>query len=617
MSHFVITGVQGAGAPNRLEINDFVKNDKFFSLFVQALTTMQKDNQADVPSFFSVGKVHGLPYKTWDGAVGSHPWNPNTTWGGYCTHGSVLFPTWHRPYMILYEQIIQSYAKQIAATYSVDRNDWVQAANELRHPFWDWASNSVPPDEVVALPQVQITGPAGTKITVDNPLYQYTFHPIDPSFPNPYSLWQTTLRQPTTEDESAQDDVDQLKAVLGSAQSDITSSTYNMLTRVTDWPGFSNHTPGDGGSTSNSLEAIHDGIHVDVGGAGQMGDPAVAAYDPIFYLHHCNVDRMLQLWSALHPDVWVSSNSAETGTYTIPANTKVDENTPLTPFWKTQSTFWESSATRSTSPLGYTYPDFNGLDTNDPSAVQAAIANIVNQLYGSSVFGVQAFARPAAGAVSAPKKPAAPAPAAAPAAPAAPPPPPAAVPAPAVPHAAPAQHVLAPPSAYAPPQVPIPAPKPLYDWTCRVHFKKYELGASCAVLIFLGDVPEEPSKWRTCPNYVGAHYGFVNSKAEKCDNCRSQADLVVEGFVHLDSAIISKHGPDLSPEHVKPYLKHHLKWRVQKANGEAANLSSLEVSVYETPISYPPGATLPVYGKRTHHTEITHGREGGSRHHHH
>jgi tyrosinase len=49
-----------------------------------------------------------------------------------------------------------------------------------------------------------------------------------------------------------------------------------MLLRVHDWPAFSNHTPGDGGSLSNSLEAIHDRIHFYVGGAGHMGDAAVA-----------------------------------------------------------------------------------------------------------------------------------------------------------------------------------------------------------------------------------------------------------------------------------------------------------------------------------------------------
>jgi Common central domain of tyrosinase len=61
---------------------------------------------------------------------------------------------------------------------------------------------------------------------------------------------------------------------LSSVQNDITQSTYNLLTRVRTWPAFSNHTPGDGGSSSNSLEAIHDEIHGTIG--GQMGDPSVA-----------------------------------------------------------------------------------------------------------------------------------------------------------------------------------------------------------------------------------------------------------------------------------------------------------------------------------------------------
>ena len=42
MSHFVVSGAaggstQGAAAPNRLEINVFVKNDRYFSLYIQAL----------------------------------------------------------------------------------------------------------------------------------------------------------------------------------------------------------------------------------------------------------------------------------------------------------------------------------------------------------------------------------------------------------------------------------------------------------------------------------------------------------------------------------------------------------------------------------------------------
>jgi len=54
-----------------------------------------------------------------------------------------------------------------------------------------------------------------------------------------------------------------------------------MLTRVHTWPAFSNHTAGEGGGLANSLEVIHDNIHGQVGGEGQMGDPAVAGIVPL------------------------------------------------------------------------------------------------------------------------------------------------------------------------------------------------------------------------------------------------------------------------------------------------------------------------------------------------
>jgi tyrosinase len=41
MSHFVITGANGgAAAPNRIEINDFVKTKEPFSLYIQALSEL-------------------------------------------------------------------------------------------------------------------------------------------------------------------------------------------------------------------------------------------------------------------------------------------------------------------------------------------------------------------------------------------------------------------------------------------------------------------------------------------------------------------------------------------------------------------------------------------------
>ena len=44
-------------------------------------------------------------------------------------------------------------------------------------------------------------------------------------------------------------------------------------------------------------------------------------------MHHCNVDRLLSLWAALNPTVWVTANVEQNGTWTIPNGAKVDENT--------------------------------------------------------------------------------------------------------------------------------------------------------------------------------------------------------------------------------------------------------------------------------------------------
>jgi len=56
---------------------------------------------------------------------------------------------------------------------------------------------------------------------------------------------------------------------------------------------------------SNALQDIHNGIHGWTGGftfengrpvGGDMGSVATAAFDPIFWSHHCMIDRIWHLW---------------------------------------------------------------------------------------------------------------------------------------------------------------------------------------------------------------------------------------------------------------------------------------------------------------------------------
>jgi tyrosinase len=300
----------------------------------------------------------------------------------------------------------------------------------------------------------------------------------------------------------------------------------------------------------------------------------------MFFLHHCNVDRMLSLWAAINPGVWVSKGPAEGGTFTITGSASVDANSSmlndpctsylvftgtlaLTPFWESQTTYWLPSQCTATGNFKYSYPEFNGLDLGNPNAVKAAIGNYINQQYGgggaSSLFRggapLSLFAQSAAGGAQAPAQGRSESQST---------------------EAAPAVKSGASgiahefhsrggnPHTAQKPQHGQEGDKTTYDWTVRIHFKKNELGGSFAVLIFLGQVPDDPSQWRTAPTFVGAHHAFVNSAASQCNNCRDQADSVSEGFVHLSSAIAQRSGlSSFDPSVVSPYLRENLHWRVQ------------------------------------------------------
>lgn len=104
--------------------------------------------------------------------------------------------SWHRPYVVLFEvgsspyylhdrtvvltslqQVLVSHAKRIAQTYPPRyRQQYIQAAENLRSPFWDWAAVSqVPPASVPAKMTVNFPNGEGLqKRQIDNPLATYS-----------------------------------------------------------------------------------------------------------------------------------------------------------------------------------------------------------------------------------------------------------------------------------------------------------------------------------------------------------------------------------------------------------------------------------------------------------
>jgi tyrosinase len=206
----------------------------------------------------------------------------------------------------------------------------------------------------------------------------------------------------------------------------------------------------------------------------------------------------------------------------------------LTPFWNGSTTFYKSTESEVSdwTKLNYTYPEFVDLDGLPENQIKLAIREKVNALYGAQN-PVESFA-----AVAPPKDLA-----------------------PQAFAAAPVSFIsLMPSSADAAAQ----ASNNFTEWYVRIRSKRFEVGVSYTVLIFLGEPPASPSQWRTSPNLAGVHAEFVNSHTEGCPNCNVQRDMVTEGFVSITESL-KRRGFEHRPEaEVDAYLKENIHWRIQK-----------------------------------------------------
>ncbi|EMD35087.1 hypothetical protein CERSUDRAFT_116584 [Gelatoporia subvermispora B] len=551
MSHPVITGANGGPGPegrwqNRLEIREFMKNGKQFSLYIQALQRLMKLDFANDLSFSSIGGIHGMPYVQW-GKSGASTQPPDTDFGGYCTHGSVLFPTWHRPYVALFEQELYKHANEIASSYD---DEWKAAAHNLRSPYWDWASvdsdKKIPKE--LTTPTIRIMTKDGDELVeVKNPLSGYDFHSDDPNktFPDYLKSWGSTLRHPTSKDSNAGSNIGALQDEYAQDCEQIRIQMYYCLVTLKTWDTFSNHTTNRGSDDrASSLESVHDSVHVLIGGYDPRGHMAVtetAGFDPIFWLHHTNVDRMLALWSALNPSVWVTGGDQPDGTWTISNDGPVNVLTDLTPFWDSASSYWNSNAVRISESLRYTYPEFNDIKTSNPTEIMRIILRKVNSLY------------------------------------------------------APDYSVTVPKSA---------SQAPLYEYTVRIKFRKLELGSSFSILVNLGETyvgrvsaftSQQPERCANCVSNANKEIeGYVHLTPTIRRNYPSGG---------LD------HGTVL--QHLKADLSFDIRGTKKDGSpAQLADLTSFKAMPFFYSVTKGPLDELPTYGSNTPLPDILEGKPG-------
>jgi tyrosinase len=414
--------------------------------------------------------------------------------------------------------------------------------SRLRLPYWDWAkrtsSNEPILPNVITQTTVGVTFPNGTKATISNPLLLYRFHPFkQEQFPSGWSQ-DTTVRGDTVESN------------LQSWMPDTKRTLYQILTQWQTYNEFSNH--GSEGSFIGNLESIHDTIHVTFGFA-HMSDPSVAAFDPVFWLHHANVDRLLAIWQRIYPNTYVSRYEQQSGgTWTIAPNSFQDATSPLTPFHRNANGDYHTSDTsRTTDAFQYSYPEILGNPSN------ATLKATVNRLYAPATTSIT-------------KR----------------------------------QDEEAVPELRLSPSEP-------RAFLAAIEAPLHSVGAY-HVEMFMGDITAPTSDWIKDPNFVGGQ--TMMSRIAKDDVIVKGSVVLTEALKEKYSAGQLE---SLETEAVVAYLKDNLHWRVQNKGFDEEipreDIPNFKINVLSTEVKPAESSEeFPAYvGEWVEHPEVTAGRPGG------
>ncbi|KAI8958938.1 Di-copper centre-containing protein [Daldinia sp. FL1419] len=419
MKTYAITGIKAGVTPDtvplRLEVDSWYPGQTKEhllqnSLFIWALRFLEDKDPKEKLSYFQIAGIHGFPYEPWD--EHTKPVTPNE---GYCTHDSLLFPCWHRPYMILFEQVLHEIMENEVITMlpESDRKVWQDAASTFRLPYWDWAEKKKRGDSVVYDVPVIVKSPeievldlkdGITVVRVGNPMYKFTMpegvamgtygvKDVDSQGPDgektaiPFSKSKGTSRWAPYEPESSNVSVEWIEGTVDNEMAadalndhkwyngeniPLAEMTYRLFLPqyITSFSQFATTKYSETHEAASylNLEFVHNNVHNWTGGTdkymGHMTEVPVAAFDPIFFMHHCNVDRQFAIWQALNVDNkenWFESPSEQlqdNGTWSIEHNAIDTPKTPLTPFHKdTEGTYFNSDDIREWTKWGYSYPE--------------------------------------------------------------------------------------------------------------------------------------------------------------------------------------------------------------------------------------------------------------------
>jgi len=266
----------------RRSITELKHHPAEFGRFCMALQNLQKSED-----WFRICGIHGNTFKPNDTGV-LCPTDPSvvekiaeTGEPVYCKHRVHSFIAWHAPYLYQFELLLNKYNtsrnKHYIALPWLDLTDTTQDLSFLNDPILTIEFD-------------------GTSMTIENPLATANYYDLSG---NCVKIQRNGYLKPVTHEQ---------KATIKTLRKQLISSQY-----ATTYEEFSSHpvsqiTPEVGcgcwPTTTNkslyevtALETPHNTVHDIIGGeGGNMSDISISAFDPLFWLHHANMDRHYYNW---------------------------------------------------------------------------------------------------------------------------------------------------------------------------------------------------------------------------------------------------------------------------------------------------------------------------------
>lgn len=254
-------------------------------------------------------------------------------------------------------------------------------------PYWDWAqeTNGGPAVPTMIRDQtVSVTKPQGT-VTISNPLYSFSFGDSlpDEMGGGPWNNFPRTLRRPVANPTRSNNN--EMNGMFENLRVSLRDRVFALFSSKQSWGYATTEAIGVrtdlSGSGVDSFESVHDVIHFYSGGesGGHMYYLDYSAFDPIFWLHHTNVDRLINMYQYIVPDTYVANGNINNPMAQWNVGEAKNGNSPLKPFTKsTWGDYFTSNDVKETRTLGYYYPE-----TSDRSYDQ--VARAVSSLYGAGV----------------------------------------------------------------------------------------------------------------------------------------------------------------------------------------------------------------------------------------